>query len=188
MNEIEKNADNKIGQSPRNDGSKIKTAVKKIKGVKNIEIIVAVIAVVVMLAIYFAGKAGSAKKPQAAGAEFSENYCAKIERELTAALSSLKGAGRVGVMINWESGVESVIAYITNTSGGSSASTPQIIQNNGSTRPIVLKEIYPKALGVIIICEGGDNVATKLDIISAVSTLLDITPDKISVYTMAAGK
>ncbi len=161
---------------------------KKIKGIKNIEIYIAILAVVVMLVIYFSSRNSAADPDQSSPVSSAQNYCEKMETELTDALSKLKDAGKAKVVINWESSVESIIAYITNNGTNSSTSTPQIININGSSQPLILKEIYPKALGVIIFCEGGDKVSVKLDIINAVSVLLDITPDKIRVYAMSKSK
>ncbi len=165
---------------------KVSKIFDKFKKIKHIEIIIAVIAVLIMLFIYFGAKFGSgtAKSDKTRQQLSATDYCDRMETDLEEALGGIAGVGKLKLVINWESSVESVIAYITSNGGNSSTSTPQIIQSTGGGKPIVLKEIYPKALGVIIVCEGGGNVSTKLDIINAVSVLLDITPDKISVYAM----
>ena len=166
--------------------SKVSKAFGKLKKIKHIEIIIAIVAVIIMLFIYFGAKVSSKseKNAQTAQNAVATDYCRQMETNLEEALGGITGVGKLKLVINWESSVESVIAYITNNSGNSSTSTPQIIQGTSGGKPIVLKEIYPKALGVIIVCEGGGNVSTKLDIINAVSVLLNITPDKISVYAM----
>ena len=163
--------------------SKLKNLVAKIKSVKHIEIIIAVIAVVVMLIIYFttlnpSKSVGEKDTPTSA---VKTDYCTQMKNEITDAVAGMCGSSPT-VVISWESSVESVMAYITNSSSSGTSSSPQIITVQGTSSPIILKEIYPKALGVVVICQGGDNVKTKLDIISAVSVLLDITPDKINVF------
>ncbi len=40
----------------------------------------------------------------------------------------------------------------------------------------------PKATGVIVVCQGGNSTKVKLDVIYAVSTLLDLSIEKIIVY------
>lgn len=163
--------------------SKVNTIVAKIKKIKHIELIIAGIAIIIMLVIYFSTVLFPTNKTDnKTNVNSREDYCTKIEKDLTRALSKMTGAGEVEVVINWESSVESIIAYITNSGNNSVTSTPQIIQGNGVSGPIILKELYPKAIGVIIICKGGDDVKVKLDIITAVSVLLDITQDKINVY------
>ena len=61
------------------------------------------------------------------------------------AVKKLSGDKNAKVIVNWETSVEAVIAYATSTGQNSSSSQPTIVQNGN---PVVLKEIYPKALGV----------------------------------------
>lgn len=163
--------------------SKLKSIFEKIKSVKHIEIIIAVIAVAVMIVIYFSSLSFSSTKndKNSSSNVYTNDYCEQMKREITAAVADMCGASPT-VVINWDGGVESLLAYVTSTSASSSSSSPQIITSQGTSSPIVLKEIYPKALGVVVICQGGDNVKTKLDIISAISVLLNISPEKVSVF------
>ena len=163
--------------------SKLKKITSKIKSIKHIEIIIAVIAVIIMLIIYFTTLTPTKAKDNsdAQTSAVKADYCTQMKHEITDAVANMCGSSPT-VVISWESSVESVIAYITNSSSSGTSSSPQIITVQGTSSPIILKEIYPKALGVVVICQGGDNVKTKLDIISAVSVLLDITPDKINVF------
>ena len=158
----------------------------RLKSVKHIELIAAGIAVAVMLVIYFGAKpfSGGGTQSEPSTVRAKEDYCQKIERELTETLSKMDGAGDTRVIVHWESSVEAVIAYITNISQNGTSSSPQVISGGGTQSPIVLKEIYPKAVGVVIMCRGASNVKVKLDIITAVSVLLDIKPDRIQVLTM----
>ena len=149
--------------------SKIKKWISSLKSKKHLELVIAVIAVVIMLVLYFSTRAGSASK---------------TERQLVEALEAMKGVGKVKAVVSWESGVEKVIAYATSNSGNSVTTTPIVIQSQGISSPIVLKELYPKALGVIIICQGGNNIAVKLDVMNAVSALLNISQNKVNVYAM----
>lgn len=164
--------------------SKIKQFIASLKTKKHLEIIIAVIAVAVMLIIYFSARANDAKTSNSDAPTVSADYCGKTERELVSALEAMKGVGKVKVVVNWESSVEKIIAYATSNSGNNVTTTPTVIQIQGASSPIILKEVYPKALGVIIICQGGNNIAVKLDIMNAVSVLLDIPQNKINVYAM----
>ena len=163
----------------------------RLKKVKHIELYIAGIAVAVMLIIYFGSQpfsgspsSSASSKPGQTAPAAKEDYCARIERELTETLSRMDGAGETKVVVNWESSVEAVIAYITNASQNGTSASPQIVSGGGSQSPIVLKEIYPKAVGVVVMTQGGTDVKVKLDIINAVSVLLDIKPDRIQVLTM----
>lgn len=162
--------------------SKLKKLITSLKTKKHWEIVVAVVAVVVMLALYFSARAGKSTDSVAESAE--PGYCKKTEQDLTAALEAMKGVGKVKVAIHWESGVEKIIAYATSTSGNTINTTPTIVQSGGTSAPVVLKEVYPKALGVVIICQGGTDVAVKMNVIQAVSSLLGISPNSVNVYAM----
>ena len=162
--------------------SKLKQFIASLKEKKHIEIIIAVLAVAVMLILYFSTKIGPSKSTQEVAT--ASRYCEQVEEELISALEAMKGVGKVKAVVSWESGVETVIAYATSSSSGGITTTPTLVQSQGSSKPIVLKEIYPKALGVVIICQGGNNTAVKLDVMNAVSVLLGISQNKVNVYAM----
>lgn len=177
--------------------------IEKIKNIKNFEIYIAVIFVLIILLIYFSSSfsCSSPKKPSKEDSYKSAyDYCQQVENKLRKILSTIKNAGRVDVMITFESTPERVIAYITNSSTNTSTdgnggynehtnntSTPQIIYVDGDQIPLILKEISPKVTGVLVVAEGADDVKVKLDIINAVSVVLDVSPDKIKVLTMNKG-
>lgn len=156
--------------------------IAKLKSIKHIEIILALVAVAVMLVIYVSSFA--AKKDVKTAEADEKDYCAEMQTALEETIACIRGAGKTKVLISWESGIEAVTAHIANANGNSMSSSSQLVTDSGVTKPSLLKEIYPKALGVVIVCEGGDNVKVKIDIINAVCVLLDITPDKINVLTM----
>ena len=72
----------------------------------------------------------------------------------------------------------------TNSSGtttSSNSSSPIIVTINGSDNALILTENLPAVKGVIVVSSGANNVSVKMDILNAVSKLLDISVDKISV-------
>lgn len=151
------------------DAPKKKKFFEKLKSIKHIEIIIAVAAVAIMLLLYFSTKAVESNKDNNTQGTYS-NYCEKIEQELTLTLSAMKGVGKTKLIINWESGV---------ASSSNSSQTPN------SSKTDSKKEVYPSVVGVIIICQGGEDVKIKIQIINAVSVLLNVSPNKINVYPMA---
>ena len=46
----------------------------------------------------------------------------------------------------------------------------------------MLKEIYPKAVGAVVVVKGGGEVKTKLDIINAVVAITQMPPENVAVY------
>ncbi|MCL2675886.1 MAG: hypothetical protein FWE84_04805 [Firmicutes bacterium] len=165
----------------------------RLKKVKHIEIIIAVIAVAVMLIIYFVGFGGGGDKISntagaSGGSSIYSDYCARMQSEVTQIVSKIQGAGEAKAVINWESGVELVLAASESSSPNSNTSTPIVISGGGSSAPVVIKEIYPKAVGVVVVCEGGANAKIKVDIIMSISTLLGISSDKVVVLPMGKVK
>lgn len=184
MNNNDNNKNTSVKQVSEDAASKV-NVIEKIKSIKNFEIIVAVIAVILMLIIYFSSQISFESEDSSDTLlEQLQDYCSEMESKLTTSLSTVDGCGDSIVIINWESSVEKIIAYATSANGDSTTMTPEIITSSGDQSPIVLVELYPKALGVIIICQGGDSVAVKIQIIEAVSVLLDIEASKISVLKM----
>lgn len=117
-------------------------------------------------------------------------YCAELEAKLQSVLSNIRGAGEVDVMITVDGSPELIYAsdvdekVSSNSSGtttSSTSSSPIIINVGGNSNALILTESLPQVKGVIIVSSGAGNVSVKLDILNAVSTLLDISTDKISV-------
>jgi len=171
---------------------KSKDVFGKLKSIKHIHWIIAGIAIAVMLAIYFSSffsnrnSADTGNPPQQNVSASSSDHLRLKEERLAFILSQIDGVGRTEIFIAWESGVESVIAYITNETSGGSSSAPAIITGPGGSRPIVLQEILPRATGAIIVAQGANEIRVRLHIINAVTATLDIPADRISVFAMRA--
>ena len=111
------------------------------------------------------------------------SYTRDLENRLTTALSQVKGAGRINVVITIESGMETVIAMKKETSttnnGTETTETPVLV--NGKV--VVLKEVFPKIQGVMIVAEGADNISVLTKIQQATMSLLDININQIQILT-----
>lgn len=155
--------------------------ISKLKNLKRKEILIAVIAIVVMLAIYFTTVSGTKETTNYETAR--SDYCETVAEEMKKAISKMSGDDGVKVVISWQGGVESVIAYTRTEGQNSSATTPSVIQQTGGSKPIILKEIYPAATGVVIVTKnGGSNVKLRLQLKEMAATLLGISPEKVAVY------
>lgn len=126
-------------------------------------------------------------------AESERAYCERITAELEGILSKIDGAGKVCVMLTLKSGSEvqmqTDFETVTETSGDSvSGSTKQttVILSCGSAydEAAVVKTEYPVFQGALIVSEGADNAAVRLALEQAVSSLLGIGTDKITVVKM----
>ncbi|WP_244648207.1 stage III sporulation protein AG [Ruminiclostridium herbifermentans] len=123
----------------------------------------------------------------------------EMESKLQAILSKIKGAGKVDVMITFYTGNEYIPAVDVNTSenstqekdkeGGSRIVRQTDIENstiyeeaNGSKKPFIIKEIFPKVKGVVVVADGADDAEVKANLSKAAEALLDIAAHKIQVF------
>ncbi len=130
----------------------------KLKKVKHIEIIAGAAAIVLVLVVYFAC-ASCTNKEKAANTSadiIDADYCTAMQIRLEKIISEIDGVGSASVVINWD------------------RSVPTTVMGGGTENP--------KATGVLVVCDGGKSTKVQLDIIYAVSTLLDLSIDKVSVY------
>ena len=145
-----------------------------------------------------------AKEVTAEGSEVSKqllNYETEQKQELKEILSKIDGVGKVDVKMYFESGEVKVPAYNSTTqtaetreedSQGGTRSTVQetggdtvvMYSQGGTNEPFILQTYKPKVTGIIIVAEGANNSKIRYDIQNAVSTLYNLSLDKVNVYPM----
>lgn len=186
IEDLIENSDNKKPELTKNKFLKLLSP-------KNIKIIVLVIIFVIAIIIFMG--VGNSDKSSNKSINNADNYTSALEysetleKKLENVLNKISGAGNVNVMLTLEGSPELVYASDENSktsnNGNSStstnSSTPIIIETAGNSNPLILTENLPKVKGVIVVSTGANNVAIKLDILNAVSTLLDISTEKICV-------
>lgn len=171
---------------------------KKIKNIKHFEIIIALIFVAILLLIYFNGFSFGGSSSSSTTVNYAlgnnEQFVENLENKLKNVLSNIEGAGNVNVMVSLSSGYEIVIAKseeekttTTQNSNGTSSSVtvvtdPIIIEQNGVRQPIILMEVLPKIKGIIVVSSGADNVKVKLDLLTAVQALVEISTENIQIF------
>ena len=134
---------------------KIKDLFDRLKSVKHIELMLGGLVLAVVLIIYFS--CVSCSGDTSASTDVSNaDYCTAMQVRIEKAVSEISGVGNASVVVNWD---KSVTSSIMNS-----------VTDN------------PKATGALIVCDGGNNAKVKVDVIFAVSTLLDLPIDKIVVY------
>ena len=115
-------------------------------------------------------------------------------------LSSIRGAGKVKVMITYDTSSRLVPAMSTDVQSGTTenrgtgsesitqtrteSSRPATVSTSGGAETIVLTEIEPTIRGVIVIAEGAADVSVRLKLQNAVITVLGITAERIDVFEM----
>ncbi len=116
-------------------------------------------------------------------------YVAQVENSLCNMLAKINGAGRVEVMLTMEYGSRTEYqtdTQISNDAERSSQERKTVILSEGSAydKAAVSAMRYPQFQGALVICEGADNPAVKLDILNAVSALTGLGTDRITVVKM----
>lgn len=177
---------------------KVKNLYKKLKTIKNIEIIIALVIISIAVLIYFTIEGKREEETSSISTEKVTNETSLtdgLEDRLANILTEIEGAGKVSVMITYETTSEVVTAdkvdTHTTTSGvgdgtvtnTTSNSTPIIVTGVDGSEVIILQEKMPQIKGVIIVAEGADNVAVKMRLMSATSTVLGVNANSIQIFT-----
>lgn len=119
----------------------------------------------------------------------TEDYKSQIQNELVEILNKIKGVGECEVMVTVEGTTEYVYAEnlndYTDNDGTKQSNKHEnnivMIEENGEKKALVKKIIKPKINGVVVVCEGGDDVRIKERVLKAASTALNISASKICV-------
>ena len=164
---------------------------KKIGGLKPL-IMIFIFLIVAVLLYNFSGfgESKTLENSKDIGYTTVLQYIEEIENKLMLVISGIKNSGNVKVMISINSSPELKIAEtkeektVTTSSGTTTfvTSEPIIVDVDGKETPLILKETLPEIKGVIVVSTGANDVKVKLDIITAVSTVLGISPNKIEVF------
>ncbi|NLI91874.1 MAG: stage III sporulation protein AG [Peptococcaceae bacterium] len=121
-----------------------------------------------------------------------------LEEKIAASLESIKGVGKVKVLVTYSSGLRKEYARNESITKRSSKETDkeggtrETVEDtrtdslvlSGNTNPLVVVEQKPQVEGVLIIAQGASDPKIKEQIFEAVKTLLNIQPAKISVAPM----
>ncbi|MBO5066849.1 MAG: hypothetical protein J6C62_00420 [Clostridia bacterium] len=142
------------------------------------------VALLLVLLLFFMFFSASKEKESSINDNQITIYVSDLENRLTNTLKRVEGAGDVSVVITVESGMETVLATKTVTketvNGVETESSPIII--NGKT--VVVKELYPKVVGVLIVAQGANNFNVLARIQQATMSLLNIDLNQIEILTM----
>ena len=143
------------------------------------------------------GEKGGVSQAESAASLADEEQ--RTEQRLSAILSNIRGAGRVDVMILYDTGAQLVPAMDidsqstsaqTTGSGGETASNSRtesqkpVTAANSSTGTIVLAEKQPEIRGVIVIAEGAADISVRVDLQRAAQTVLGIDASLVEVFIM----
>lgn len=153
-------------------------------------VLIGILGMVLILVSSFTESAPERAQAQEIAGETEE----QLKKELEGLLSSVGGAGRVKVMLTFESSEEKIYASDTDESNENRSGSENqhkiksehiIIKAESGEQGLLIKDVYPRVRGVAVVCDGAANAHIKGQIISIVSALFDINSTKISVAEMA---
>ena len=125
-----------------------------------------------------------------------EDYTRELEDRLAAVLSRVEGAGKVEVMITYESDGELVPAYQREENENRSSNGTQesyslsssnkivTVYEQGTTTALILMKKKPQVKGVIVIAQGASDLTVRMSLSQAVRTVLQVSADRVDIFEM----
>lgn len=124
----------------------------------------------------------------------SDEYVEQLEKKLNNIISKIEGVGRSEVLITIENGIENVYANSEkkatnsneNVSGKMSIRDDTqkdvvVIDTHEGKQALVVTQKEPTIKGVLVVCDGADNVSVVEKVTDAVSKSLNIKKNRLSV-------
>lgn len=124
----------------------------------------------------------------------TKEYEQQLENKLKSIISKIKGVGKSDVFITLENGIENIYANsekkTTNSNENFSGKMSKkndlqkdvvVIDGNKGKKALMITQKEPTIKGVLVVCEGADNVHVVKQITDAVSKSLNIKKNRLSV-------
>ncbi len=179
---------------------KISGLLKKENRAKLVTVIGILILVLILLSEI--GTSCSKKEERIQTASFDcEAYADSIEERLCEIISSIKGAGKVKVLVTLENSEEYIYASDSrknsdlsenrDTDGSTSTDTKNdteesviIVDGKNGREALLRTMLLPSVEGVVVVCEGAESDLVRERIIEAVTTALGISSRRVYVTTL----
>ncbi len=164
----------------------------KLKKIKHIEIYIALFFATLVLIVYFVSfKGGGTKSDSETKIDTpienfsnSSEYVGYLENKLESVLGQVRGAGNVDIVITLEKGFEYIYATeeeTKTTSNGGTVTSNSVVLVDG--KPVLEKEIFPSIQGVVVVSQGANDVSVRMNLLSAIQTVIDVDNSKITILT-----
>lgn len=106
----------------------------------------------------------------------------QTERRLADALSRIRGAGEVSVVLTLKESSRRILAQDTQKQVDSSRTTTVVVsQGSGVEQSVPVQSIYPKFQGALVVCPGAGVPQVKLELLEAVRALTGLSTERISI-------
>lgn len=112
-----------------------------------------------------------------------------LEEQLENILSRMEGVGETQVLLTLATGTAyqyqtDVRTYTKQEDAEVQKETVLASDGAGKESPITVRTTYPTYKGALVLCQGADSAAVRLDVTNAVSDLTGLGSDKITVIKM----
>jgi len=132
-----------------------------------------------------------------------EEYISSLENKILEIVTAIDGVGEARVMVTLKSTVEYVYATEENVTMSSveendeTSNRGELFQSfeeafvfvediNGKKQALYVTQILPEIKGVVVVCEGGDTLAVRNDVINALTTGLGIFSNNVYVTKLSS--
>lgn len=158
----------------------------------------------IMLSSIFGDSFGSGRAAsKAEGLISADEYARQAEQRLERVVGQIEGVGALNVLITVENGFEQVYARSGKSASDSDtvydSGRPSRVQHSqtsehsyvlidatgGRREALLITQIEPKIKGVVVVCQGADNMVVRERVISAVTTALGISSNRVCVTKKA---
>lgn len=127
----------------------------------------------------------AAPEKQTAPVEGSREPQQTLQEQLSELLSHMKGAGKVRVLLTYETGEETLYQTDRNLRDDAQQTDTVIVTGADRAQTGLVRQVNPpEYLGAVVLCQGADNPSVKLSIVEAVSKATGLTTDRITVLKM----
>lgn len=142
---------------------------------------VLVIVLIILISCLFLFNSGALNVFSSTKSSDTSSYENALEEKLVNLISAIDGAGSVSVLITVDGSNKQ--EYLKNTTTKMENGVKIIEENtvliNG--KPYLIKEHNPEVLGIVVICQGGENVKVKMAITEVITTLFKIPSENIRI-------
>lgn len=131
-----------------------------------------------------------------------QSYINALEEKVLELVTSINGVGNAKVMITLDSTfeykyattLESVKDFSDGNIDGSAGSKHEsqkeeyvyIEDSSGRKQALLISQVLPRIKGVVVVCEGGDTLAVRNNVINAVTTALGVYSNNVYVTKMSS--
>lgn len=132
------------------------------------------------------------------------DYTAQLEAKMYRLVTSIEGVGRTEVLVTLENGAEYVYASeekkntdVTQDYSGeevkklhekdNSESSYILVDGSDGKEALVRTRLEPTVRGIVVVCDGADDIAVQARVIQAVTTALDVSSAQVCIVKMASG-